>query len=205
MNGIKLSSAARTLLKKELRASSQILNHVKSLSELNKANKTKLIDLANKCGVDLGKIIRVSKIGLVSKSKRTRSDSKTSNNDEFSKDEQGNIPFQITIEALGQKRVLTAFYCYDWTLFFSIDSKGKIKPTRGEGRTTIKILDFENERNSDVFEVTNTYRDDILSIDKIKPTILEDPKISEIFPDEVENFFMNKIDEWVQQQAEASQ
>ena len=201
MSEIKLSSVARTLLKKELRDSSEILTHIKSLSELNKADKKKLIDLANKCSIDLEKIIRLSKVGPVSKSKRTRSDSETSKNEEFSIDRQGNIPFQITIEALGYKRVLTSFYCYDWTQAFSTDSDGKIIPTQGEGRISIKILDFENERNFDATEVINCYRSSLLSIDKIKPTILEDPKISEIIPDEVENFFMDKIHEWAEQDA----
>jgi hypothetical protein len=190
-------------LKAVLSGHPELLNHIKSEKDLDRADRKKLMKLMELCGVSIDQVDKSDPFGFLhslknNPGKRTGADKtdpdgflQGDKNDPTYGQDANFVTFDLTIEALGHKKTYTSFLEYlakgnivkhvldgDWDLDeFTFDN-------------TIKILSY-----TDMPEPGRRSIKKSSPMDEIRPVILENPTINELFPQKARDEIMEKIEE----------
>jgi hypothetical protein len=182
-----------------------LLTHIKSEKALDRASRENLLELIDLCGLSIDQVDPSDLFGLLRGLKNKPGNDNAADRsgpDGFLQgdkdgptygEDEGYVPFQITIEALGHKMHFTAFLEYEiagraqkyeadneWVIAeYSCDSK-------------IKILSYTEDpgRKTSRRSIKKT-----MPTDAILPVILHEPKISELLPEKAITEILDQIEE----------
>jgi hypothetical protein len=182
-----------------------LLKHIQSERALDRASREKLLELIDLCGLTIDQVDRSDPFGLLRGLKNKPGKDKPAdksfthgllegnkNSPDYGED-QGYVPFQIAIEALGHKMHYTAFLEY-WIAGRAQRYEADNEWILGESScdTKIKILSYTEEPGR------KTSRQSLKKaspVDEILPVILDEPKISELLPEKAITEILDQIED----------
>jgi hypothetical protein len=185
----------------------ELLKHIKSEKDLDRADRKKLVDLMDLCGLSIDQVDHSEPHGLLCGLKKKPDKDKAVDRNDPDGFLQGDkddttygqdayyVPFEITIEALGHKKRFTAFFEYK--------ADGYIKKNKnGHGcymdeftcENTIKILCY-TETPHPGNKTSRPTIEKSTPMYELQPVLLDNPTINELFPQEAHDEIMDQIED----------
>jgi hypothetical protein len=184
-----------------------LLSHIKSEKALDRASRERLLELIDLCGLSIDQVDHSDRHGLLRGLKgrpalvKPAGGSVTNGLLQGSKqgpdygEDEGYVPFQITIEALGHKIHYTAFLEYR--------AAGRVQKNKTDDEwnlvesscdSSIKILSYTDTREPG----SKTSRQSIkktMPTDEIQPVILDEPTINKLIPEKAITEIIDRIED----------
>jgi hypothetical protein len=182
----------------------ELLHHIKSENDLARADRKKLMELMELCGLSIDQVDHSDPFGFLhslknNPGKRTGADKtdpsgflQGDKNDPTYGQDDYYVPFEITVEALGHKKRFTAFFEYK--------ADGYIKRNKKDDgwymdeftcQNTIKILSYTDTPDPGY----KTGRPSSSPMYKIQPVLLDNPTINDLFPEKAHDEITDQIED----------